>query len=58
MIIRKEEICDFEKIYSLVKIAFESAEHSNGNEHELVNKLRKGKSFIPELSLVCEIDEK
>lgn len=58
MIIRKEEICDFKKIYSLVKIAFESAEHSDGNEHELVNKLRKGKSFIPELSLVCEIDGK
>lgn len=35
MIIRKEEICDFEKIYSLVKIAFESAEHSDGNEHEV-----------------------
>lgn len=29
-------------IYSVVKAAFESAEHSDGKEHDLVNALRKG----------------
>lgn len=58
MIIRKEEAKDYEIVCLLVKKAFESAEHSDGNEQDLVNALRKGDSFIPELSLVAEIDRK
>lgn len=49
---------DYEIIYSLVKDAFDSAEHSDGNEQDLVNALRKGDAFIPELSLVAETDGK
>lgn len=56
MIIRKEQAKDYEVIYSVVKAAFEHAEHADGNEQDLVKKLRKGKAFIPELSLVAEID--
>lgn len=56
MLIRKEEPKDCETVYSVVKAAFESAEHADGNEHDLVNALRKGSSFIPDLSLVAEID--
>lgn len=56
MLIRKEEKKDYETIYSLVKQAFDSAEQADGNEQDLVSELRKGKSFIPELSLVAEKD--
>ena len=58
MLIRKEKTEDYEIIYSVVKDAFDSAEHSDGNEQDLVNALRKGEAFIPDLSLVAEIDEK
>lgn len=56
MLIRKEEKKDYEAVYSLVKQAFDSAEHADGNEQDLVRELRKGKAFIPELSLVAEKD--
>ena len=56
MIIRKENSNDFKTIYNVVKEAFASAEHSDGNEQDLVTELRKGKAYIPELSLVAEID--
>lgn len=47
MLIRKEKPEDYEIIYSVVKDAFDSAEHSDGNEQDLVNALRKGEAFIP-----------
>ncbi|MEZ3503830.1 MAG: N-acetyltransferase [Lachnospiraceae bacterium] len=56
MFIRKEKSKDYEIIYSVVKAAFDSAEHADGNEHDLVNALRKGAAFIPDLSLVAETD--
>lgn len=58
MLIRKEESKDYERIHDVVKNAFESAEHADGNEQSLVEALRKGTSYIPELSLVAEIDGK
>lgn len=58
MIIRQENNNDFNEIYSMVKAAFETAEHSDGNEQNLVNKLRSSNAFVPELSLVAEIDNK
>ncbi|MGI6117727.1 MAG: GNAT family N-acetyltransferase [Bilifractor sp.] len=58
MLIRKEEPKDYEIIYSVVKDAFESAEHADGNEPDLVNALRKGEAYIPDLSLVAEINGK
>lgn len=56
MFIRNENKNDFDNIYNLVKNAFKIAEHSDGNEQDLVEALRNGDSFIPELSLVAEID--
>lgn len=56
MIIRKEEARDYENVYLLIKQAFNKAEHSDHNEHSLVNNLRKSEAFIPDLSLVAEID--
>ncbi|GEM_PF-121182 len=54
--IRRETEKDYDEVYRLVKAAFENAEHASGDEQELVNRLRSSNSFIPELSLVAEID--
>ena len=56
MLIRKEEKKDCEIIYSVVKKAFVNAEHTDGNEHDLVNALRNSEAYIPELSLVAQAD--
>lgn len=56
MHIRKETAADYGTVYSVVKRAFEGAEHADGNEPDLVDALRKGSAFIPELSLVAEAD--
>lgn len=58
MLIRQENKKDFNMVYSLVRSAFETAEHSDGNEQDLVNSLRKSKAYIPELSLVAENEGK
>ena len=58
MNIRKEKPKDYKAIYAVVRDAFGSAEHADGNEQDLVNALRKGKAYIPELSLVAEENEK
>ncbi len=56
--IRQTTAKDFEIIYNVVKTAFANARHADGNEQDLVNALQKGDSYIPELSLVYEIDGK
>lgn len=56
--IRKEKIEDYEEVYNLVKQAFTTAEHSDGNEQDLVTLLRDSNNFIPELSLVAIKDNK
>ncbi len=58
MLIRQESKNDYPEVYSVVESAFKTAEHSDGNEQNLVNALRKSAAFIPELSLVAEIDNK
>ena len=56
--IRKETKKDFNEVYNVVKVAFETAEHSDGNEQDLVVALRKSENFIPDLSLVAVLDNK
>ena len=56
--IRQENKNDYEEVYNVIKKAFEVAEHSDGNEHNLVIALRKSNNFIPELSLVAINDNK
>lgn len=56
MIIRQEEPRDYSAVYQVVKSAFENAEHSDGNEQELVVALRNSSAFVPELSLVAVCD--
>lgn len=58
MLIRQESPADFEKVYALVEKAFATAEHSDGNEHNLVTKLRTSDAFVPKLSLVAELNQK
>lgn len=58
MIIRREEAEDRERIYAVVQQAFAHAAHADGNEQDLVDRLRESDAFIPALSLVAEIDGK
>lgn len=54
MNIRAERPADQQAIYDVVKRAFETAAHRDGNEQDLVNALRDSDAFVPELSLVAE----
>lgn len=56
MTIRQEIPADYPEVYRLIQKAFASAEHADGNEQDLVEALRKGDAFLPELSLVAEVD--
>ena len=58
MNIRQERREDHDAVYQVIKEAFASAEHSDGNEQDLVVALRKSKAFIPELSLVAVEDDR
>ena len=50
--IQQEQVEDYEFSESVVKLAFANAEYSDTKEHQLVSRIRKSSSFIPELSLV------
>ena len=56
LIIRQETPEDYAGIYELTKAAFAGMEHSDGDEQELPERLRKREEFIPELSLVAVLD--
>jgi predicted N-acetyltransferase YhbS len=58
LLVRQEQEKDHEAVYQVVKTAFETMELADGDEQDLVNRLRKGEAFIPELSLVAECDGK
>jgi len=54
MKIRQAKKEDYDNIYELVKIAFQTAEMPPDNEEDFVLDLRTRKSYIPELELVAE----
>lgn len=56
--IREEQPNDYPFVYQAVKSAFENAEHTDNDEQNLVERLRKSNAYIPELSLVAELDGK
>lgn len=55
--IKQEVPQDYDAIYQMVKDAFAGAEHSDGNEQDLVMALRESDAYIPELALVARIGE-
>ena len=57
MNIRKEESKDYKKVFNLIENAFKDEEYTDHKEQFLVERLRNAEAFIPELSLVAEIDE-
>ena len=56
MIIRQEEPKDHNAVFKLVANAFKDEQYTDHKEQFLVDRLRKSAAFIPELSLVAEID--
>lgn len=56
--IRKETVNDYAMSEFVVEKAFENISHCLNKEKYLVEKLRKSEEFIPELSLVAEVDGK
>lgn len=54
LIIRSETQADYDAVYSLIYQSFLNAKHQDGNEQNLVVRLRQSSAFIPELSLVAE----
>src|SRR3546814_9902390 len=51
ILIRQEQPGDYPQVFSVHELAFNRTDEAN-----LVNSLRKGDQFIPELSLVAEIN--
>lgn len=56
ILIRPEQSSDWIAIRSLVQEAFAVAEHSDGDEHNLIERIRFTEDYIPQLSLVAEVD--
>lgn len=56
MNIRTEVDKDFKAVFNVIKNAFENEAYSDHQEHYLVERLRKSDAFVPELSLVAEIN--
>lgn len=54
--IRQEVEADWIATGAMIEKAFKKAEHSDQSEHLLIDRLRASEEFIPELSLVAEID--
>lgn len=56
--IRQENKEDFESVFHLIEKAFEKEEYSDHKEQFLVERLRRSEAFIPELSIVAEVEDK
>ncbi|UWY26293.1 N-acetyltransferase [Flavobacterium sp. TR2] len=56
--LRQENKNDFQSVFQLIEKAFEKEEYSDHKEQFLVERLRKSDAFIPELSIVAELDGK
>ena len=54
LIIRPERPEDYKSIYALTRAAFADSPVADGDEQDIIDKLRAAKDFIPELSLIAE----
>ncbi len=55
-VIRQEEPADFERIRTILTLAFAMDSPGTPSEPKLVDRLRKGAQFIPELALVAQVE--
>lgn len=58
IILRQENKEDYESIFQLIEKAFQNLEYSDHKEQFLVERLRKSDAFIPQLSIVAEVEGK
>jgi len=58
IMIRQEKSTDFKAVFGLIEKVFKTEKLSDHKEQFLVERLRKSSSFIPELSMVAEIENK
>lgn len=56
LIIRTETPADYDRVFEITEAAFRDLEISDHTEQHLVNRLRASAAFIPQLSLVAELD--
>ena len=56
MFVRKEEKKDYDQVFKLIEQAFENEEYSDHREQFLVERLRHSENFVPDLSLVFEMN--
>lgn len=54
--IRQERPDDYGKVFDLVERAFLDQAYSDHKEHYLVNRLRVSSNFVPQLSIVAEME--
>ena len=54
--IRPEQENDFQAVREVVELAFRNVEDSDQSEPYIVERLRKTDAYIPELSLVAELN--
>jgi predicted N-acetyltransferase YhbS len=58
LIIRQENRNDHKEVFNVIESAFKDAEFADNTEQFLVERLRKSNAFIPELSMIAEIEGK
>ncbi len=56
LLIRKEKVSDYPAVAALIERAFLTEAMSDHREHILVDRLRQTPGFVPELSLVAEVN--
>ncbi|WP_288788800.1 N-acetyltransferase [uncultured Elizabethkingia sp.] len=58
ILFRQENKDDYTAVSNVIQRAFENEEMSDHSEQYLVERLRNSEAFIPELSIVAEINQK
>jgi len=56
--LRQENEKDYKSVFQLIEKAFEKEEYSDHKEQFLVERVRISDAFIPELSIVAELENK
>ncbi|MEZ4885384.1 MAG: N-acetyltransferase [Chitinophagales bacterium] len=56
ILIRQENPADYQAVFEVVEAAFRNEVISDQTEQFLVERLRKSDAFVPELSIVAELD--